>query len=242
MLLNLSLRLHAARDPDLDLSWKHTQGAGPPAAASGARAAHARLHYIWLMQHRWKPQTSKNVTASQKWVGWFFSFPPHLNGGEDCNNYGVTSARTMGPLIPLAAGGSEAWRGESRTGLRCRANPTAESTALFADISTDSDRTVEVAAARSCCCCQAHMWRHVQSCYAYCRSCRFRQPALVSGTHAVKILKWLCFCIHLFLSRNHLTDFDETWKTAAVRVREELISFRCRSRFPFSNIVPWFLQ
>lgn len=47
----------------------------------------------------------------------------HLNG----NNYGVTSAQYNGPIVrrvsPRAAGGSEALRDESGTGLRCGASP-----------------------------------------------------------------------------------------------------------------------
>lgn len=49
-------------------TWKYKQELiSAPATTSGARAAHVFLHYIWSMQRPWKPQTSQNVTGSQRW-------------------------------------------------------------------------------------------------------------------------------------------------------------------------------
>lgn len=96
MLLNLSLQRDRALLSGPRLTRTHATGAYSGSGHSLRCASHPPffLHYTWLMQHHWKPRTSKNVKGIQKWV----CFPPER---EDCNNYGVTSAHIMGPLCSV---------------------------------------------------------------------------------------------------------------------------------------------
>lgn len=67
-------------------------------------------------------------------MGVFF-FPPEW---EDCNNYGVTSPATMGPLcgVQLPRPLVDLRLGEERgTGWRCRASPALNRWLCFADAS-----------------------------------------------------------------------------------------------------------